>query len=119
LFVPSNRFLESLSFHGPHRERACPQSNHGNYVVSLSQLVRWMGQQAEEEGVEVYPGFAAAEVLYNDEGGVVGVATGDVGIAKDGSRKGTFERGIEIRARQTLFAEGARGSCSEVKRRIS
>ncbi|CAB1111899.1 unnamed protein product [Ectocarpus sp. CCAP 1310/34] len=88
-------------------------SNHGNYVVSLSQLVRWMGQQAEEEGVEVYPGFAAAEVLYNDEGGVVGVATGDVGIAKDGSRKGTFERGIEIRARQTLFAEGARGSCSE------
>ncbi|CAM9932873.1 unnamed protein product, partial [Ectocarpus sp. 12 AP-2014] len=88
-------------------------SNHGNYVVSLSQLVRWMGQQAEEEGVEVYPGFAASEVLYNDEGGVVGVATGDVGIAKDGSRKGTFERGIEIRARQTLFAEGARGSCSE------
>eukprot|EP00903_Cladosiphon_okamuranus_P015085 g13953.t1 len=88
-------------------------SNHGNYVVSLSQLVRWLGQQAEEEGVEVYPGFAAAEVLYNDEGGVIGVATGDVGIAKDGSRKGTFERGIEIRARQTLFAEGARGSCSE------
>eukprot|EP00904_Undaria_pinnatifida_P006202 jgi/Undpi1/2711/HiC_scaffold_14.g06089.m1 len=88
-------------------------SNHGNYVVSLSQMVRWMAQQAEEEGVEVYPGFAAAEVLYNDQGGVVGVATGDVGIAKDGSRKGTFERGIEIRARQTLFAEGARGSCSE------
>ncbi|CAM9793354.1 unnamed protein product [Pylaiella littoralis] len=88
-------------------------NNHGNYVVSLSQLVRWMGQQAEEEGVEVYPGFAAAEVLYDDKGGVAGVATGDVGIAKDGSRKGTFERGIEIRARQTLFAEGARGSCSE------
>lgn len=65
--VALNRFLQFSSFRKNCRERPSPQSNHGNYVVSLSQLVRWMGQQAEEEGVEVYPGFAAAEVLYNDE----------------------------------------------------
>ncbi|CAM9588802.1 unnamed protein product [Discosporangium mesarthrocarpum] len=88
-------------------------NNHGNYVISLSQLVRWMAGQAEEMGVEVYPGFAAAEILYGQEGGVLGVATGDAGVGRDGQQKATFERGIEIRARQTLFAEGARGSCSE------
>lgn len=87
--------------------------NHGNYIISLSQLVRWLGQQAEELEVEVYPGFAAAEVLYNDDGGVAGIATRDVGLNKDGSKKETFERGTELRARQTLFAEGCRGSCSE------
>ena len=72
-----------------------------------------MGEQAEELEVEVYPGFAAAEVLYNDDGGVAGIATRDVGLNKDGSKKDTFERGCELRARQTLFAEGCRGSCSE------
>jgi electron-transferring-flavoprotein dehydrogenase len=88
--------------------------NEGNYIISLSQLVRWLGEQAEELGVEIYPGFAASEVLYSDDGKtVLGVATRDVGIGKDGKAKGSFERGIELRAKQTLFSEGARGSCSE------
>mmetsp|Transcript_8264 Transcript_8264/g.15850 ORF Transcript_8264/g.15850 Transcript_8264/m.15850 type:complete len:549 (+) Transcript_8264:86-1732(+) len=88
--------------------------NDGNYVISLSQLVRWLGEQAEELGVEIYPGFAASEVLYSDDGKtVLGVATRDVGIGKDGEPKPSFERGMELRAKQTLFSEGARGSCSE------
>lgn len=88
--------------------------NEGNYVLSLGQLCRWMGSRAEEMGVEVYAGFAASEVVYNDDGTAVqGIATRDVGIAKDGTPKDTFERGVELHARQTLFAEGARGSCSE------
>ena len=65
-------------------------------------------------GVEIYPGFSASEVLYDEDGGVVGVATRDVGIGKDGSKKSNFQPGMELRAKQTLFAEGARGSCSEV-----
>jgi electron-transferring-flavoprotein dehydrogenase len=86
--------------------------NHGNYILSLSQLCRWLATEAEELGVEIYPGFAASEVLVNDSG-VTGIATRDVGIAKDGTPKTTFERGVALHARQTLFAEGARGSCSE------
>ena len=86
--------------------------NHGNYIISLSQLCRWMAEQAEELGVEIYPGFAASEVLVGKDG-VKGIATRDVGIGKDGEPKATFERGVELHARQTLFAEGARGSCSE------
>jgi electron-transferring-flavoprotein dehydrogenase len=89
------------------------QHNDKNYIISLSQLVRWLGTQAEELGVEIYPGFAASEVLYDEEGGVVGVATRDVGISKDGETKPSFERGIELRAKQTLFSEGCRGSLSE------
>lgn len=87
--------------------------NDGNYILSLSQMCRWLAQQAEELGVEIYPGFAASEVVLDESGGVKGIATRDVGIAKDGTRKATFERGVELHARQTLFAEGARGSCSE------
>jgi len=88
--------------------------NDGNYVISLSQLCRYLGGVAEEMGVEVYPGFAASEVLYTEDGkSVKGIATRDVGIGKDGEQKATFERGVELHARQTLFAEGARGSCSE------
>jgi len=106
--------------------------NDGNYILSLSQLCRWLAEEAEALGVEIYPGFAASEVLlsedddsdsYSDtdtdtnsdgnEPCVLGIATRDVGIGKDGSPKATFERGVELRARQTLFAEGARGSCSE------
>lgn len=87
--------------------------NHGNYILSLSQLCRWLATQAEELGVEIYPGFAASEVVMSDNGGVKGIATRDVGLAKDGTPKSTFERGMELHARQTLFAEGARGSCSE------
>jgi electron-transferring-flavoprotein dehydrogenase len=86
--------------------------NEGNYILSLSQLCRWLATEAEELGVEIYPGFAASEVLLTDSG-VKGIATRDVGIAKDGSPKSTFERGVELHAKQTIFAEGARGSCSE------
>ncbi len=86
--------------------------NHGNYILSLSQLCRWLAEEAETLGVEIYPGFAASEVLVDDNG-VTGIATRDVGLAKDGTPKATFERGVELKARQTLFAEGARGSCSE------
>jgi len=87
--------------------------NHGNYVISLGQLCRWLATQAEELGVEIYPGFAADEVLYTEDGAVMGIATKDVGIGKDGEKKDTYARGMELRGRQTLFAEGCRGSCSE------
>eukprot|EP00753_Platysulcus_tardus_P005729 PLAT13658.1.p1 GENE.PLAT13658.1~~PLAT13658.1.p1 ORF type:complete len:589 (+),score=267.14 PLAT13658.1:29-1768(+) len=86
--------------------------NEGNYIISLGRLVRWLGEQAEAAGVEIYPGFAASEVLYAEDGGVRGIATGDFGVGKDGAAKDTFARGMELRARQTVFAEGARGSCS-------
>ncbi len=86
--------------------------NAGNYIVSLGNVVRWLGQQAEETGVEIYPGFAAAEVLIED-GRVVGVATGDMGVGKDGQPTGNFTRGIELRATYTIFAEGCRGSLSK------
>jgi len=90
-------------------------NNHGcgNYIISLGELTRWLAGQAEELGVEIYPGFSASEVLYNDSGAVVGIATRDVGIGKDGQPKDTYARGMELRARQTLFGEGCRGSCSE------
>lgn len=87
--------------------------NDGNYIISLSQLTRWLGQRAEELGVEIYPGFAAAEVLYKENGAISGVATRDAGIAKDGTEKDTYTPGIEVHGRQVLLAEGCRGSCSE------
>ena len=83
--------------------------NHGNYVVSLSDVVKWLGQQAENLGIDVYPGFAAAEVLYNDNQQVIGVATGDMGIGKDGQPTDQYARGMALYAKYTLFAEGARG----------
>jgi electron-transferring-flavoprotein dehydrogenase len=86
--------------------------NHGNYIVSLGNVVRWLGTQAEELGVEIYPGFAASELLEED-GRIVGIATGDMGVGKDGQPTGNFQRGMELRARYTLFAEGCRGSCSK------
>jgi electron-transferring-flavoprotein dehydrogenase len=93
---------------------APPQmNNHGNYILSLSQLTKWLGERAEELGVEVYPGFAASEVLYKPDGSVQGVATNDLGIARDGKPKETFERGMEFHARVTLLAEGAHGSLSK------
>ena len=88
-------------------------SNHGNYIVSLGQLVRWLGEQAAELGVEIYPGFAAAEVLYDDNGAVVGVATGDMGVGRDGKPTGNFARGMELRGKYTLIGEGARGSLAK------
>jgi len=87
--------------------------NEGNYIISLSKLTRWLGEKAEELGVEIFPGFSVSEVVYNDEGAIKGVATRDVGIGKDGKPKDTFMRGMELHAKQTIFAEGARGSCSE------
>ncbi|XKL66928.1 hypothetical protein PGB90_010348 [Kerria lacca] len=86
-----------------------PMNNHGNFIVRLGHVVKWLGEQAEQLGVEIYPGCAASEILYHDDGSVKGVATGDVGIAKDGSPKSTFERGMELHAKITIFAEGCRG----------
>jgi len=84
-------------------------SNHGNFIVSLGEVTRWLGRKAEALGVEIYPGFAAAEVLFGANGEVVGIATGDMGLARDGKPKDSFTRGMELRAKYTLFAEGARG----------
>jgi electron-transferring-flavoprotein dehydrogenase len=83
--------------------------NEGNYVISLGNLCRWLGQQAEALGVEIYPGFAGAEILYNDNGAVRGIATGDMGLLKDGSEGTAYQPGMELLAKYTLFAEGCRG----------
>ncbi|MGV8959774.1 MAG: electron transfer flavoprotein-ubiquinone oxidoreductase [Stenotrophomonas sp.] len=83
--------------------------NQGNYIVSLGEVTRWLAQQAEALEVAIFPGFAAAEVLYDDSGAVMGVATGDMGIRKDGSHGPNFERGMELHAKYTIFAEGSRG----------
>ena len=87
--------------------------NEGNYIISLGNLCRWLAQQADALGVEIYPGFAAAEVLYGDQGEVVGVATGDMGIGKDGKPTAAHTRGVELRGKQILFAEGCRGSLTK------
>ncbi|CAK4030531.1 electron transfer flavo -ubiquinone oxidoreductase [Lecanosticta acicola] len=88
-------------------------NNHGNVIVSLNELSKWLGERAEEVGVEIYPGFAASEVLYTKEGAVRGVATNDLGIARDGTPKDSFERGMEFHARCTLLAEGCHGSLTK------
>src|SRR5689334_235351 len=89
-------------------------NNHGNYIVSLGDVCRWLATQAEALGVEIYPGFAAAEVLYDEDGSVKGVATGDMGVARDGHHKDTYTEGMELHAKYTLIAEGARGSLSKM-----
>ncbi|HEX4801083.1 MAG TPA: NAD(P)/FAD-dependent oxidoreductase, partial [Sphingomicrobium sp.] len=83
--------------------------NRGTYTLSLGNLCRWLASQAEELGVEIFPGFPAAEILFNLDGSVKGVATGDMGIARDGSHRPDYQPGIELHARYTFFAEGARG----------
>lgn len=88
-------------------------NNHGNYIVSLNQVTKWLGERAEELGVEVYPGIAASEVLYAADGSVRGVATNDMGLGRDGRPKDTFERGMEFQARVTLFGEGCHGSLTK------
>lgn len=88
-------------------------SNHGNFIVSLGNVCRWLAAKAEALGVEIYPGFAAAEVLFDDAGAVRGVATGDMGIGRDGERTAAYTPGMELHARYTFFAEGARGSLSK------
>ncbi|XP_070554079.1 electron transfer flavoprotein-ubiquinone oxidoreductase, mitochondrial-like [Ptychodera flava] len=86
-----------------------PMNNHGNYIVRLGNFVNWLGEQAEALGVEIYPGYPASEVLFHEDGSVKGVATTDVGIAKDGSPKATFERGMELHSKVTVFGEGCHG----------
>ncbi len=110
--VTEDRFL----FLGAEGARTVPAAllpdcfrNHGNYVISLGNVVRWMAQQAEALGVEIFAGFAAAEVLYDDQDRVCGVATGNLGIGKDGEPTGNFQLGMELRAKYTVFAEGSRG----------
>ena len=88
-------------------------NNHGNFVISLGNLCRWLAEQAEELGAEIYPGFAAAEVLFNDDGSVKGIATGDMGRGPDGEPTDRYEPGMELHAKFTLFAEGCRGSLSK------
>jgi electron-transferring-flavoprotein dehydrogenase len=87
--------------------------NEGTYTGSLGNLCRWLAVQAEELGVEIFPGFAAAEVLYDEQGAVRGVATGDMGVGRDGQPKGDYQPGMDLCARYTLFAEGARGHLSK------
>lgn len=108
-----DRFL-FLTKNGSFRLPTPPQMhNHGNYIVSLGNLCRWLKDQAAELGVEIFEGFAGAEILYDDDGRVLGVATGDMGVGRDGEQKDTFTPGYELRARYTLFAEGCRGSLTK------
>jgi electron-transferring-flavoprotein dehydrogenase len=110
--VTEDRFLflsETSSWRTPEWMLPGCFRNHGNYIASLGNLCRWLGQQAEALGVEIYPGFAAAEVLYREDGAVRGVATGDMGIGRDGEKTERYQPGIELHARYTLFAEGCRG----------
>jgi len=93
-------------------------NNKGTYTGSLGNLCRWLADQAQELGVEVFPGFAAAEILFNDDGSVKGVATGDMGVARDGTHKPDYQPGIELHARYTFFAEGARGSLTKEAKRL-
>ena len=87
--------------------------NDGNYIVSLGNVCRWLAEQAEGMGIEIFPGFPASEVLYNDDGSVKGVATGVMGVGRDGEQKSGFEPGMELHAKYTMFAEGVRGSLSK------
>jgi electron-transferring-flavoprotein dehydrogenase len=115
--VTSERFMiltEKRAFGVPVWTMPPQMSNHGNHVVSLGNVCRWLAEQAEALGVEIYPGFAAAEVLFDDEGRVTGVATGDMGLGRDGGQKDTYQPGMELRAKYTFFAEGCRGSLSKV-----
>ncbi|QBR70378.1 electron transfer flavoprotein-ubiquinone oxidoreductase [Beijerinckiaceae bacterium] len=114
--VSSDRFYVL----GPRRAIRLPNffmprlmSNHGNFIGSLGNVVRYLGKQAEALGVDIFPGFAGAEVLYGDAGEVLGIATGDMGVGRDGHLKSGFTRGIELRGKYTLIAEGARGSLAK------
>jgi len=93
--------------------KGMPMHNHGNYIVRLGHFVQWLGEQAEEIGVEVYPGFAASEVVFDEDGSVKGIATNDVGVGKDGKPKDSFERGMAFHAKCTIFSEGCRGQLSK------
>src|SRR5437899_627995 len=103
-------FSKTGSFRFPNFLMPRLMNNHGNYIVSLGDLCRWLGQQAEALGVEIYPGFAGAEMLYNEDGSVRGVGTGDMGVGKDGKHKANYTPGMDLLAKYTLIAEGVRGS---------
>ena len=114
--VTEDRFLVL----GPEGDMTLPNwpmpplmKNHGNYIVSLGAVCKWFGEQAAELGVEIYPGFAATEVLYDEKGAVTGVATGDMGVSREGKPLDSFVRGMELRGKYTLIGEGARGSLSK------
>ncbi len=111
--VTEDRFM-LLSEQGARRLPTPPQMhNDGNYIISLGNLCRWLGEQAEALGVEIYPGFAAAEVLFGDDGAVRGIATGDMGVGRDGEHGPNYQAGIELHAGQTVFSEGCRGSLTK------
>ncbi|WP_424945353.1 electron transfer flavoprotein-ubiquinone oxidoreductase [Burkholderia anthina] len=110
--VTEDRFLflsEKSAITTPNWALPANFQNHGNYVISLGNVTRWLGAQAEALGVEIFPGFPAAEILYNDDGSVKGVATGNMGVGKDGEPTENFQLGMELHAKYTLFAEGCRG----------
>jgi electron-transferring-flavoprotein dehydrogenase len=110
--VTEDRFLflsKSKAYKTPHWMLPASFRNEGNYIVSLGNVVRWLGTQAEELGVEIFPGFPAAEILYNEDGSVKGVATGNMGVDRDGNPTDAFQLGMELHAKYTLFAEGSRG----------
>ena len=104
LFLTETKAIKTPNFMVPKM-----LTNHGNYVISLANVTRWLGQQAEALGVEIFPGFPAAEVLYNEDGSVKGVATGNMGVKRDGEPRPDFQLGMELHAKYTLFAEGSRG----------
>ncbi len=110
--VSKEKFLflgKKLSLSWPVALLPSVQKNHKNYIISLANLCRWLAQQAESLGVEIFPGFAASEILYHEDGSIKGVQTGDMGIAKDGTKKENYEPGIELIGKVTVFAEGCRG----------
>src|SRR5690606_16332758 len=110
--VTEDRFLflsEKKAFRTPNWMLPSIFKNEGNYVISLANVTRWLGEQAEALGVEIYPGFPAADVLYNEDGSVRGVVTGDMGVGRDGKPTANFQPGMELLAKYTVFAEGARG----------
>jgi electron-transferring-flavoprotein dehydrogenase len=110
--VTEDRFMfltEGKSYTTPNWMLPACFQNHGNYIVSLSNFTRWLGQEAENLGVEIFPGFPAAEIIYGESGEVLGVATGNLGVGKDGAPTENFQLGMELRAKYTLFAEGSRG----------
>ena len=110
--VSEDRFLflsETMAYKTPNFLLPACFQNHGNYVISLANVVRWLGQQAEALGVEIFPGFPAAEILYDEQDAVRGVATGNMGIDREGKPSESFQLGMELHAKYTLFAEGARG----------
>jgi electron-transferring-flavoprotein dehydrogenase len=108
-----DRFLLLTRRHALHLPTPPQMRNHGNYIISLGNLCRWLAAQAEAMGVELYPGFAGAEMLYDADGKVVGVATGAMGVGKDGEPTANFQPGVELRSKEILIAEGCRGSLAK------